>query len=93
MLFCGRGLQSNCLCGQERIIMKLYSQEQGVADELLLYEGDSIDAAMSVVVRRIIALHYQNVTKSVYFTIKDERGFVIFDSHYDKTGIVNPEWE
>lgn len=73
--------------------MKLYSQEQGVADELLLYECDSIDAAMSVVVRRIIALYYQNVTKSVYFTIKDERGFVIFDSHYDKTGIVNPEWE
>lgn len=24
--------------------MKLYSQEQGGADELLLYEGDSIDA-------------------------------------------------
>lgn len=93
VLFCGRGLQNNCLCGQERIIMKLYSQEQGVADELLLYEGDSIDAAMSVVVRRIIALYYQNVAKSVYFTIKDERGFVIFDSHYDKTGIVNPEWE
>lgn len=93
MLFCGCGLQNNCLRGQERVIMKLYSQEQGGADELLLYEGDSIDAAMLAVIRRIIALYYQNVTKSVYFTIKDERGFVIFDSHYNKTGIVNPEWE
>ena len=93
VLFCGRGLQNNCLRGQERDIMKLYSQEQGGADELLLYEGDNIDAAMLAVIRRIISLYYQNVTKSVYFTIKDERGFVIFDSHYDKTGIVNPEWE
>lgn len=73
--------------------MKLHSQEQGVADELLLYDWSSIDAAMLLIIRRIIALYYQNVTKSVYFTIKDERGFVIFDSHYDKTGIVNPEWE
>ena len=39
MLFCGCGLQNNCLRGQERVIMKLYSQEQGGADELLLYEG------------------------------------------------------
>lgn len=93
LLQVGHGVQNNCLRGQERVIMKLYSQEQGGEDELLLYEGDSIDAAMLMVVCRIIALYYQNVTKSVYFTIKDERGFVIFDSHYDKTGIVNPEWE
>lgn len=73
--------------------MKLYSQGQGMIDTLLLYEGDSIDAAMLLIVRRIIAMYYQNETKSVYFTIKDDRGFVIFDSHYDKTGIVNPEWE
>lgn len=93
LLQVGHGVQNNCLRGQERVIMKLYSQEQGGADELLLYEGDSIDTAMLAVIRCIIALYYQNVTKSVYFTIKDERGFVIFDSHYDKTGIVNPEWE
>lgn len=72
--------------------MKLYSQEQGIVDALL-YEGGSIDVAMLLIVRRIIAAYYQNETKSIYFTIKDERGFVIFDSHYDKKGIVNPEWE
>lgn len=64
--------------------MKLYSQEQGIVNELLLYEGGSIDAAMLLIVRHIIASYYQNETKSIYFTIKDDRGFVIFDSHYDK---------
>lgn len=73
--------------------MKLFSQEQGSTGELLIYEGGSIDAAMLLIVRRIIEIYYQNDNKSVYFTIKDERGFVIFDSHFDKTGIVNPEWE
>lgn len=71
--------------------MKLYSQEQGMV--LVLYEGDSIDVAMLSLIRRIIAKYYQNDINSVYFTIKDERGFVIFDAHYDKKGIVNPEWE
>jgi hypothetical protein len=75
------------------VIMKLFSQEQGSTGELLIYEGGSIDAAMLLIARRIIAMYYQNDNKSVYFTIKDERGFVIFDSHFDKTGIVNPEWE
>lgn len=73
--------------------MRLYGQKQGFTDELLLYEGSSINDAMLLIARCIITLYGQNETKSVYFTIKDERGVVIFDSHYDKTGIVNPEWE
>lgn len=78
---------------QEGVIMKLYSQEQGMADVLLLYEGDSVDAAMLSVVRRIIAKYHQNETKSIYFTLKNERGAVIFDAHFDKSGIANPGWE
>lgn len=79
---------------QERwVFYEIVQSRTRCCDELLLYDGSSIDAAMLLIIRRIIALYYQNVTKNVYFTIKDERGFVIFDSHYDKTGIVNPEWE
>lgn len=70
--------------------MRLIMTEQGAAYEVILYEGNNITSAMDLI-RHIIILQYRDKKKndcSIYFEIKDELGFKIFESHYNKGGII-----